>query len=260
MKKVRDLMTEYFCALAGCIYLFTLGIFSAQHRRLIRLIGLHFDFDKPPVDIPKIDVEQIIKLGEVADVIMSEQADGSVSFEELKMISRLVKQKNPSVIFEFGTFEGRTTLNAASHSSAAAKVYTLALPRSLIESTKFELIPHEKRYCSSEFMLGRDFKDSPYSGKICQLLGDSACFDFSPYLSACDMVFIDGSHAYEYVVNDTQIALKLLRNGKGLILWHCYGTVWKGVTRALEEMYVHGGVFADLKHLEGTSLVYLELK
>jgi hypothetical protein len=93
--------------------------------------------------------------------------------------------------------------------------------------------------------------------KICQLYGDSATFDFTPFFGM-DFIFIDGSHSYEYVLNDSRKAIQLLREGKGVILWHDYATEWwEGVTKALNDLYLNDSEFKDLKWIAGTSLVYL---
>ena len=48
-------------------------------------------------------------------------------------------------------------------------------------------------------------------------MGDSASFDFSKLGTRMDFIFIDGSHAYEYVLRDSETARGLLRDGRGLI-------------------------------------------
>jgi hypothetical protein len=60
-------------------------------------------------------------------------------------------------------------------------------------------------------------------------------------------------------MNDSQIALKLLRDGRGVILWHDYGRPqwWPGVIRALDELQKKSKPFENLVHIEGTSLVCL---
>ena len=72
--------------------------------------------------------------------------------------------------------------------------------------------------------------------KITQLFGDSKSFDAAPYAGQCDLVFVDGSHAYSYVKNDTEKALAMTRPG-GVILWHDYRGPrrTKGVYQALNE-------------------------
>ena len=89
--------------------------------------------------------------------------------------------------------------------------------------------------------------------RITQLYGDSASFDFSPWYGQMDFVFVDGAHAYNYVVNDTNIALKLLNPRGGIIIWHDYG-VWKGVTRALNELRENMPSL-PLVHIKDTSLI-----
>ena len=62
---------------------------------------------------------------------------------------------------------------------------------------------------------------------------------------------MDGSHAHDYVMADTETALKLAAH-KGVVIWHDYG-VWEGVTRALEE--IEASRHLGLRHVRGTSLV-----
>lgn len=84
------------------------------------------------------------------------------------------------------------------------------------------------------------------------LSGDTARFDFSPWYGTRDLVFIDACHEYEYVMKDTEIALKFLQLG-GIIVWHDYGT-WVGVPRALNELYINDPRLHSIRHASGTSL------
>ena len=65
------------------------------------------------------------------------------------------------------------------------------------------------------------------------------------------LVFVDGSHAHDYVIADTDTAFRLVRR-QGVVIWHDYG-VWEGVTRALEE--IEASRHLGLRHVRGTSLV-----
>ena len=84
-----------------------------------------------------------------------------------------------------------------------------------------------------------------------QLFGDSGTFDYSPYANSCSLVFVDGSHAYDYAVSDTAAAREMVCAG-GRIVWHDYG-IWEGVTKALEEIEAREGL--GLRNIRGTSLV-----
>jgi SAM-dependent methyltransferase len=97
--------------------------------------------------------------------------------------------------------------------------------------------------------------DAETTSRIHQLYGDSADFDFSPYFDSCGLVFIDGSHAYEYVLADLKTAIKLLKPN-GVVLLHDYG-IWSGVTQALEEFANNDGL--SLCNIAGTSLAYSKL-
>jgi len=79
-------------------------------------------------------------------------------------------------------------------------------------------------------------------------------------LSACgaDFAFIDASHAYEYVLNDSRKVLAGLPGGHGTILWHDYGVGWRGVTRALHELRRDEPAFRGLRTVAGTTLAILE--
>ena len=68
-------------------------------------------------------------------------------------------------------------------------------------------------------------------------------------------MFIDGSHAYEYVLADLKTAIKLLKPN-GVVLLHDYG-IWSGVTQALEEFANNDGL--SLCNIAGTSLAYSKL-
>ena len=133
------------------------------------------------------------------------------------------------------------------------QIFTLDLPPDL--PPRFGLAPGEDAFVNKP-RSGRHFADprpefAAAAGRITQLYGDSATFDWSAHFGRAGLVFVDGSHAYDYVVADTGTALRLVAN-KGMVIWHDYG-VWDGVTRALEE--IEAGRRLGLRHVRGTSLV-----
>jgi len=50
--------------------------------------------------------------------------------------------------------------------------------------------------------------------------------------------------------------MKLLRNGKGIIIWHDYG--WNEVVQALNEFYHEDTRFANLISIAGTSFAFIK--
>lgn len=185
----------------------------------------------------------------------TKKANGNVRISELAILSALAAScQNGSNLFEIGTFDGRTTLNLALNAPAQCPVFTLDLPPD--QATKYRIVEGERH------MVRKPVPGSRYEkyrathaeaiGRIHQLLGDSATFDYAPYKDSCSLVFIDGSHAYEYVKSDTDAAMAMVRGG-GVVLWHDYG-IWEGVTNALEELEQRERL--GLCNIQGTSLVF----
>jgi len=139
---------------------------------------------------------------------------------ELSCLAYIMKALRPKTVFEIGTFIGRTTRLLAANCPLESKIYTLDLER--------DKVRHE---------VGSSFAGTPEQGKIRQLHGDSRNFDYSPWNGACDFVWVDGCHDYEYVINDAEKAFALCRPG-GWIAFHDYRHTkpWDDVGRAIHKL------------------------
>lgn len=187
------------------------------------------------------------------DLVQGDRANGNVRPAELYILGLFASQcRTGTDIFEIGTFDGRTALNMAINCGADSCVYTLDLLPHM--ETVFALDAGERHLVdkplSGAWLLDEAALRAELSGKVIRLFGDSASFDFSSYHGSCDLVFVDGSHSYEYVISDSMVAQALVRPG-GIIVWHDYG-IWPGVTRALEELHDSGEL--ALSYIRGTSL------
>lgn len=204
--------------------------------------------------LPAISWKQISGFKKPARLAETDKQNGNVSLQELAVLSGIAATvANGQPIIEIGTFDGRTTLNMAINCGTNSNIYTLDLPPET--ATAFEVEAGETAFINKPAS-GSRFTNPPGSemiehGKITQLYGDSATFDWSPYLGKAGLIFVDGSHAYDYARKDSETAFQLLAEG-GTIVWHDYG-VWEGVTRALEEIETEKGL--GLTHIKGTSLV-----
>lgn len=207
----------------------------------------------PTPELPPINVEAIGD--ERVPVVLRELTShrGEVTMAELAVLARLVRTGRPRALFEIGTFDGRTTLNMAANAPDDAIVYTLDLPPD--HPTQFEVTLGD-RDCIDKPESGVRVHRSDLAGRVRQLYGDSATFDFAPYV--VDFVFVDGSHAYEYAHADSLSAISMLRNGKGTIVWHDYNQ-WPGVSFALHELRRNDPHFRDLRWIEGTTLAVLTI-
>ena len=115
---------------------------------------------------------------------------------ELASLAYIMRVLRPQLIFEIGTFVGRTTRLLALNAPPTTQILTL------------DLHPEEVKH-----KIGEAFHGTPESEHITQLHGNSQTFNFSPWYNKCDFVWVDACHDYEYVVSDSQNALKLCRTG-----------------------------------------------
>lgn len=257
-----DFIKLYLGTLKRVVRTLTLGAASTDGRdRLLRIYNAatensvkEFKLPEDPYIIPKTDILSIIKHTRATYSGVNECGFGHITEFELKVICELVIEYRPGTIFEIGTFQGRTTLNMALN-APEARIYTLDLPSAELNTTRLTIEEEEKLYVDKD-VSGERFLNHPAREHIIQLFGDSATFDFSPYHDTIDFMFVDGSHAYEYVLNDTEAALKMVRKG-GLIVWHDY-TNWIGVQRGLNHYFQTNPSFANMRHIGGTSMVMLE--
>lgn len=209
--------------------------------------------------VQSIELQQLSSLVEDAGVfqapvwLVGGRVTGGTNTEEAWILAALARQSTR--MFEFGTCSGRTAYLWALNSPAEAEVITLTLRPDQLDqyqaSAEDELQDTVNAWNESEFTQFM-YSGTEVEHKIRQLYGDSKRLDPAPYRDTCDVVFVDGSHAYSYVVNDTEKALQMLKPG-GLLLWHDYrGPMWtRGVYRALNELSDR----LPIQRIEGTSLV-----
>ena len=179
--------------------------------------------------------------------------DGNVTLGELCVIAALVRRRRPQVLLEIGTFDGNTALQMALNAPEDATVFTLDLPPGAAAAGALD--PHDDPYVRDTRKVERRYEGAAAEAKVVQWLGDSATFDFTGALGgrAVDLAFIDGSHSYDYVRNDTAKVLACLA-ADGLVLWHDFKPAWPGVVQWLAELARREPVF----RIAGTSLVCLD--
>ncbi len=166
-----------------------------------------------------------------------------------------VLARGARLLFEFGTCTGKTAYLWARNSPPDARVVTLTLrpdDRAAYRTAAGDDGSDEAHALEESAFTEFLYSGTPAAAKIEQLYGDSKAFDPAPYAGRCDVVFVDGSHAYSYVMSDAEKALRLVRPG-GVVLWHDYGAPREvpGVWRALNELSAR----LPLVHLRGTSFV-----
>jgi predicted O-methyltransferase YrrM len=210
----------------------------------------------PNGDIPQKEIWEVFGVNSEIPIVISPKAANQwfcvasygMDLIGLCMLAQIVK---PKKVFEIGTLEGSGALHLALN-APEAEIFTLDLapndvPALTTTTTDEEIMAWHRK--------GKNvFRDTPEEKRIHPVYGDSAQFDFSAYRGQIDLFFIDGSHSYEYVKNDTLKALDCVRKG-GVIAWHDYGRYGvNGISRWLHEFRIgHPAIY----RIPGGSLAYM---
>lgn len=225
---------------------------AAVLRRTVRRLR-HKEPSGAQTRLKKIDWREVLPKSAIR-LVETKKRHGNVRISELAILANAAASTAPgSEIFEIGTYDGRTTLNLAINAPEGTPVVTLDLPAG--HHTAFQIEPSEQLLVDKPSS-GQRIRSCrscwrSYAKNIIQVFGDSANYDWSLHRGRVGLLFVDGSHSYDYVNQDSKTAFNLMKPG-GLVIWHDYG-VWEGVTRALEDLEDANKL--GLRHLRGTSLV-----
>jgi predicted O-methyltransferase YrrM len=155
---------------------------------------------------------------------------GSTSWVETVFLSALVKLVEPRVILEIGAFQGRTTWHLFHNAPEDAEVYAVDLPDSLVPADITDISLAQSK--SRPFL--------PASDRLTLILVDSRRWE-AKLPRKVQFAFIDASHRYEDVKNDTEKVFANL-DEDSCVCWH--DCLWKddsyGVHRYLRELLDKG--------------------
>ena len=202
--------------------------------------------------MPRIPLREVFPGIENVDVALirpfDELSETSTDPREILIISAIARLLRPRNILEIGTSQGNTTLNLAANTPDDTSITTVDLPADWNHQFSLTVPTRFAGGVTGGRDVGRLFKNHPYSRKITQILQDSAQLDWKAMPTPFDLVFLDGCHYFDYVVKDTENALRYSRPG-GIIIWHDYGTI-KHVSKAVDRV----GRRANVKVIQGTTL------
>lgn len=237
-----------------------LGLFLRYRERLHRLQGR---FRGDPIASTSLhqfdDRFRVDELGPTLDAEVRFIGGGSgvpAGTSDTEAWVLAVLAKGARQLFEFGTATGRTTYLWARNTPDDASIATITLAPDQhggYTAAVGDSAAAGRRALAESAHTRFRYEDTPEAAKVQQLFGDSKELDAGPYEGRCDLIFIDGSHAYSYVKSDTEKALQMVAPG-GVILWHDYRGRWGkagDVYRYLNDLRRE----LPLVHLRGTTMV-----
>lgn len=248
------------CALLAGSTVFFFLLFRTYRIRYYAEAGRDPGYPIPTVELHAFD--PVFEQGQFGTTPAAEaliigkgpRVTGGTSDTEAWVLGALAR--GARTIFEFGTATGRTAYILARNAPPDARIHTITLHPDQVDSYRTEAGDHGKasRIARRESRFASFlYQGTPAEAKIEQLFGDTKTFDHARLRARCDLVFVDGSHAYSYVVSDSARALEMVCPG-GIVLWHDYkgrGGAGADVFRALNELSGR----LPLVRLAGTSFV-----
>lgn len=134
--------------------------------------------------------------------------EGGSTTIDLALLKALARGYKACRYFEIGAWRGESVANVA---TVASECISLSLSDDEMRAGGWD-----ERYITTAKVFSRHLPNVVHVGH------DSRTFDYTPYVGACDLVFVDGDHSYDAVRSDTAHAFRLLRDERAIIVWHDY--------------------------------------
>jgi predicted O-methyltransferase YrrM len=225
------------------------NIAKPQFVRALARTASEWDF-AAAAPVPMVPIESLVKESRTTFLNFRAGEFGETPLTDLVVLSLLVAQRLPAVIFEFGTFTGLGTMHMALNSPNSV-VHTLDLESS--ERHSISGLDWETQI--NQTTIGSIYRaDQDVATRVNQHWGDSRQFDSTSLRGKVDFIFIDASHSYEFVRSDTQKAIEMAAPG-ATIVWHDYSRACPDVQRVVSEQVPRFSPVA----IAGTSIAMMRL-
>jgi predicted O-methyltransferase YrrM len=175
--------------------------------------------------------------------------DGQLPDDQAFILLSILMAAAPSAVLEIGTYFGHTALHMAENLPLSI-IHTVDLPLDFVSfaPTQWAKTDH---HLITKREVGKCFQGHPASARIIQHFADTAHWDFhetgQPVPS---FFFIDGSHSYDYVKNDSGKCYELC-DSDGIFVWHDVDENHGAVIRVLQEWLE---LDRDIRQITGTPL------
>ena len=219
------------------------ALLAQQEQQAKATLQARYGFDQ----LPTVDLLELFP-GFTETLSTYSFLEGTSLITDLMLLKQLARGYPACNYLEIGSWRGESLANVSEVAQAC---------------TSITLSPDEMR------SMGLDpaFIDvhgifSRQATNVTEILHNSRTFDFSSLAPTFDLIFIDGDHSYEGVLNDTSKTLGLRRGPRPAIVWHDYGFGPESVRYTVLQAILDGIPRDHHKHLFHVSntmcAVYLE--
>ena len=172
-------------------------------------------------------VEILSLSGIKMDISVAQLIKGWMELPELLWLAERAQESR--IIIEYGCYHGRSTRALADNTSG--KVYAVDPWDGKYYLDNGSLADFHTD-CYEHFL--KNLEQHIKTGKVIPVREFSWAFK-PPELA--DLIFIDGDHRYESVIDDIKCAFRYIKPG-GIVAGHDYGRAdWPGVRKAVDEMF-----------------------
>ena len=175
--------------------------------------------------------------------------DGSLHWFDIVPLLAVLVNRAPKAVLEIGTLNGHTTRLLALNLPKST-IHTIDLPPGFGSEADASSLKKDDLHLIMSRKVGDEYRSDPSISNVVQHFGDTATWDFGN-AQAATFFFIDGSHTYDYVRNDTEKALAVCRGQHATFVWHDCDAAHPGVVRWLRDMIAAG---YPVKRIAGTNL------
>jgi predicted O-methyltransferase YrrM len=135
--------------------------------------------------------------------------NGTSLVTDMILLKSLAKKFDDCAYLEIGSWRGESLVNV---SNATDDCTSLTLSTDDLKLLNF----------SDDFIKVHGIFSDKIKA-ITKIKGNSQTFDFNQLNKTFDLIFIDGDHSYEGVLNDSKKVFPLRKNNNSIIVWHDYG-------------------------------------
>jgi predicted O-methyltransferase YrrM len=199
--------------------------------------------------LPTIDICELLpKFGE--SISNYTYLDGTSLVIDIMLLKSLARGFRNCAYLEIGSWRGESISNIYEVTGDCTSV--------TLSETEMKNKGISDEFIKAHGMFTRNLKGLKTIGQ------DSGKFDFSSLDKKFDLIFIDGDHSYEGVLNDTVKTFPIRKNSDSIIVWHDYGSSTELVRHSVLAAILDGiprEYHRNLYHVSNTlCAVYIENK
>jgi predicted O-methyltransferase YrrM len=158
------------------------------------------------VALPQIEIKDLQEKDPAT--IESFLLDGSSLITDLQLLVTIAGRKKVNSYFEIGTWRGESVYNVAKEIDDCTTMN--------LSEKEMKEMGWSPKYAEQHGILSKK------NSKILHLDGNTKNFDFGDLNKKYDLIFIDGDHTYDMVLNDTKKVFQHLMHENSIVVWHDY--------------------------------------